>query len=574
MDKKTKLYYGAIALLTIFAFILRILFITYSKLWIDELYCFDIANHASVFEVVKTTLTTDLHAPLFFVILHFWIKIFGSSDIALMMLPVLFSTACIPVGALIAEKLFDRKTAIIFAAFCTFSALEINYSQEVKFYSMLPLLGLFCAYYFVQTLQKPKLKNFIPLVISNIILIYTFNLGVIFSFVQFVTGLLYLLAAKTAEKKESVKNFVLSFCSIFILYLPYFYFQIKTMASSKSGICSLFNVFHFDLGFVNALIQNFFTPVLDNLGNNSLNYSIFENIKELHIIGVIIFIILFLLAFGAGFIISIKENKTKSLLLISISVLFIVSLMLLAQFHIIPLITRYCMPVHLILMLCACAGLAKLNKKILYPAVIILILISAFYLFSAKNSAITRNASFHYYAAKAIKQENIKDTDYILMPYFGRFLYKYLPEGRMIDYRLEDLLMKKNPPLFKETFNLSIRDDGDYKLSSYVSSPYPPYELEEYFVKNYFSKMKKGERLFFVESYLFLIIPDNLYPGMLKNLNVDNKNLTELEKTARYCMLYTKILKNLEIICSKHLKYLGTYYSENQDIKIYAFEKI
>ena len=86
--------------------------------------------------------------------------------------------------------------------------------------------------------------------------------------------------------------------------------------------------------------------------------------------------------------------------------------------------------------------------------------------------------------------------------------------------------------------------------------------------------MKKGERLFFVESYLFLIIPDNLYPGMLKNLNVDNKNLTELEKTARYCMLYTKILKNLEIICSKHLKYLGTYYSENQDIKIYAFEKI
>ena len=74
MDKKTKLYYVAIALLTIFAFILRILFITYSKLWIDELYCFDIANHASVFEVVKTTLTTDLHAPLFFVILHFWIK--------------------------------------------------------------------------------------------------------------------------------------------------------------------------------------------------------------------------------------------------------------------------------------------------------------------------------------------------------------------------------------------------------------------------------------------------------------------------------------------------------------------
>ena len=58
---------------------------------------------------------------------------------------------------------------------------------------------------------------------------------------------------------------------------------------------------------------------------------------------------------------------------------------------------------------------------------------------------------------------------------------------------------------------------------------------------------------------------------MLKGINIDKQNLTELEKNARYALLYTKILKNLETLFSKNLKLVKIYNSKNQDVKIFEF---
>ena len=143
-DKKLLIF---ITLLTLAALCLRLINISNAALWIDELYCYDIALKPNLTEILKTVFLTDLHAPLFFIILHFWIKLLGSTDWVLILLPVIFSTLSVPVGYFICKKLFDTKTAVIFSLLNTFSALEIYYAQELKFYSMLPLLGLLSFYF-------------------------------------------------------------------------------------------------------------------------------------------------------------------------------------------------------------------------------------------------------------------------------------------------------------------------------------------------------------------------------------------------------------------------------------------
>ena len=292
--------------ITFLAFILRWADVNSAALWIDELYCFDIASKTSILEILKTVFHTDLHAPLFFIILHFWMKLVGTSDKALIFLPVLFSTLSVPVGYFLSKKLFNEKTAVIFSIFNTISALEIYYAQELKFYSLLPILGLISVYCFLKIVQEFDIKNAIYLFLANTIIVYTFNAGVFFVAAEFIVGLAYLLI----KKGKKFKNYLYSFVATTIFYLPYCYFQIKTMLSVNNGLCSLFDIFHFDMGFVFSLIQNFLTPALVNISNNSINYNQLVFIKENGIVPFIFYVLIFLI-FDIVFVCNISVIKRK-----------------------------------------------------------------------------------------------------------------------------------------------------------------------------------------------------------------------------------------------------------------------
>lgn len=571
-DKKMLIF---ISVLTFVALGLRLINISNAALWIDELYCYDIALKPTITEILKTVFLTDLHAPLFFIILHFWIKLFGGSDTVLIMLPVIFSTLSVPVGYFICKKLFDTKTAVIFSLLNTFSALEIYYAQELKFYSLLPLLGLLSFYFFSKITQNFSIKDALWILLTNTVIIYTFNAGIFFVFSEFTAGLAFILF----KRKENLKNYLYSFIFTGILYVPYFYFQMKTMLGLNKSICTLFDMFHFDLGFVFTLIQNFFTPAITNISNNPLNYNPVEMLKETGFIGFLLYIVIFCAIGVYGFYKGLKDRNKTALLILSVSLLFIFILILLAQIHIIPLVTRYTMLIHLAMTMILAYGISKIrNIKVLYGTLSVLIFIALFSFLFYKNSPLKRNSSFHYYSARALEQAGAGDGDIIVMPYFGRFLYKYFDKGQLVDYRSEELLLMSDAFLMKETFGLSQdeyknKDKSTLKLQKYLENPEPPQELEKYFKENYLSKLKKGQKLYLVENYSMYIVPDELYLPMLKGVNIDKQNLTELERSARYALLYTKILKNLETLFSRNLRQVRVYGSENQDVKIFEFVK-
>ena len=571
-DKKLLIF---ITLLTLAALCLRLINISNAALWIDELYCYDIALKPNLTEILKTVFLTDLHAPLFFIILHFWIKLLGSTDWVLILLPVIFSTLSVPAGYFICKKLFNTKTAIIFSVLNTFSALEIYYAQELKFYSMLPLLGLLSFYFCSKITQNFSIKDTLLLLLTNTLIIYTFNAGIFFIIAEFAVGLTFILL----KKKENLKNYLYSFIFTGILYIPYFYFQIKTMQGLNKSICTLFDMFHFDLGFVFTLIQNFFTPAITNLSNNPVNYNPIEMVKTTGAVGFVFYIIFFCAAAFYGIYKPIKDKNHNAILIFSASFLFILILIFLAILHIIPLVTRYTLLVHLAILAVIACGIVQINnKKILYTIMSLTALISLFSYAFYKDSPIKRNSSFHYYSAQALQKAGASDSDMIIMPYFGRFLYKYFDKGQLIDYRSEELLLLNDAFLMKETFKLTQeeyqnKDKSGLKLQKYIENPNPPEELERYFQKNYLSKLRKGQKLYLVENYSIYIIPDELYIPMLKGINIDKPNLSELEKNARYALLYTKILKNLELIFSKNLTPVKIYHSQNQDVKIFEFIK-
>ena len=72
--------YIFVALILIIAIVLRVIAINnYGALTVDEPYSWRFAHYDSVLEVIKKVITIDVHMPLYFVYLHYWIKIVGDT---------------------------------------------------------------------------------------------------------------------------------------------------------------------------------------------------------------------------------------------------------------------------------------------------------------------------------------------------------------------------------------------------------------------------------------------------------------------------------------------------------------
>src|SRR5437899_1954089 len=67
----------------------------------------------------------DTHPPLYFLLLHFWIRLFGESDLALRSLSALFGVLALPVIFAAAARLAGRRVGVLAALFSALSPWQI-----------------------------------------------------------------------------------------------------------------------------------------------------------------------------------------------------------------------------------------------------------------------------------------------------------------------------------------------------------------------------------------------------------------------------------------------------------------
>lgn len=128
-------------LLVLIAFALRIYRVAEQSIWWDEGVSFHLA--ASSIRAVLADRASDVHPPLYFVLLHFWTGLAGFSELSARFFSLFFGVLLVPSLYFGTRKTFGMRTALATMAIATFSALHVVYSQEARTYSMLPLLYLF-----------------------------------------------------------------------------------------------------------------------------------------------------------------------------------------------------------------------------------------------------------------------------------------------------------------------------------------------------------------------------------------------------------------------------------------------
>lgn len=234
------------------AFILRVFNLNYQGLWNDELYT-AVSSHPrlSIIDVVDF-LKRDIHPPLHNILTNLWTKTFSYSDTSLRMFNIVLGVF----GTLsiyhLAKELFNKKVAIYAFIFSIVNFYLISYSQEVRAYGMLFLLGNYSFYFFIKLIkQELTIKNSIWYVIATTSMLYTHYFSLFIVAGQFFSFFLFMNWGNFMKKKwQYIVTFALPNL-IFLLWVPYILDNLEKEKGNWRDEASLSLVFKYLHDFFN-----------------------------------------------------------------------------------------------------------------------------------------------------------------------------------------------------------------------------------------------------------------------------------------------------------------------------------
>jgi uncharacterized membrane protein len=166
------------------------------SLWYDEAVSIT-ASKLSIPEQLRWNLTqSDNNPPLYYMILHFWVSLFGDSEFSSRFPSVIFGSLSVFAIYGLGNLLFGRKTGLLAALILATSVFHVWFSQEARSYSLLTLLTLLSFYCFLKLLCAPRQKHFTAAYLATgVLLLYTHYYGLpviaaqnIYFFTQYFRG--------------------------------------------------------------------------------------------------------------------------------------------------------------------------------------------------------------------------------------------------------------------------------------------------------------------------------------------------------------------------------------------------
>jgi len=149
----------------------------YESLWLDEGYSVVLARQSAA--QIIGGLSGDLHPPLYGLLLHGWVLVFGDSEAALRSLSVFFGILTLLAAYFLARRLFGERTARYTALIISLSTFHVFYSQEARSYTLMAFLATLSFYFFVRLLDEKNRLFSAGYFFSTILLLYTHNFGLL-----------------------------------------------------------------------------------------------------------------------------------------------------------------------------------------------------------------------------------------------------------------------------------------------------------------------------------------------------------------------------------------------------------
>jgi uncharacterized membrane protein (UPF0136 family) len=189
------------------------------QFWMDEAIAVGISSHS--LSAIPGILRMDGSPPLYYMILHVWMQMFGNSAIATHSLSLVFGTLTIPIGYWGGASLVSKRCGLMAAILFATSAFLTSYSQETRMYALMALEGEVASIAFIHAFVFRRRKYVPVFAVFQALMLYTHAWALFYGAGSFIAVILVYRISAPAERENFVKDVLAAYIGAGVLFLPW-----------------------------------------------------------------------------------------------------------------------------------------------------------------------------------------------------------------------------------------------------------------------------------------------------------------------------------------------------------------
>ncbi|MDQ6815887.1 MAG: glycosyltransferase family 39 protein [Actinomycetota bacterium] len=187
--------------------------------WIDEGLSVGIASHPLTH--IPSLLQQDGSPPLYYMLLHVWMTLFGRGEVATHEFSLLSGLLTIPVSYWAGASLFSRRAGVVCAALAAGAPYLTTYAQETRMYALLALLSIVVCASFVHGFVLRHRRQLPVFVVGLTAALYTHNWALFLGITAVAAWMICIWSAPVAERRALWRDGVIAFGAVAVLYAPW-----------------------------------------------------------------------------------------------------------------------------------------------------------------------------------------------------------------------------------------------------------------------------------------------------------------------------------------------------------------
>src|SRR4029077_8297980 len=158
--------------------------------------------------------------PLYYMLLHTWMDVFGRGETAVHWLSLTAALLTIPASMWAAWSLWGRRAGYLGAVLCALIPFLTAYGEEARMYALMALLALLTSAFFLHAFVYRRRGYIAAFSVGQALMLYTHSWGIFYGVGAFLALAYLWWRAPKPERRGLLRDGALAFGGAALLYLP------------------------------------------------------------------------------------------------------------------------------------------------------------------------------------------------------------------------------------------------------------------------------------------------------------------------------------------------------------------